>query len=514
MRAWIVVAAIALGFGILASFATEEPGWFALGNFALAAVVFVAGAIQAALRARHAGGPAFRRPIALGLARVALALLAAVGLERAVAATGAQIDWTFERKFEPAEATKQALAELCERGEVDGLLFADAYDPRRRSTRLLLRTLAQGSCLAFEERLLGADPTLEERYGVGTSNTVIVRYRPRERPEQVEYVDRPTEGTLYEIFSLLAGREGGVIWVARGAGEGSIESGAPIGYSGLASALATEGYELHQFVSAATTAIPDDVAAVLWIAPERPLPAEALAALDAYLARGGRLVALLEPGPAGGLEDVLTRWGVEPMGGVVVDPASATVDGCVPGLCPLVYAYATSHPIARGLDDTRMTFFRGARAFRLRKTEVEDQLVAVALASPRSWVDPDLAALGRRTPPERPAEETGDYHNLVVAGSYPRGGRETRIVAFGDTDLASNHDLRALYNLDLVVNAVHWAAAREPAITLRPKVAVSGGMQFPIPVQNTFTRFQSLGLLLPELLLLVAALVWARTRTA
>jgi hypothetical protein len=45
-------------------------------------------------------------------------------------------------------------------------------------------------------------------------------------------------------------------------------------------------------------------------------------------------------------------------------------------------------------------------------------------------------------------------------------------------------------------------------------VAVSGKMQFPIPLQNTFTRFQSLGLLLPELLLVVAALVWARTRSA
>jgi hypothetical protein len=514
MRAWVVVAAIAAGFGILASFATEEPGWFALANFGLAGAALVFGVLQAALRARHAGAPAFRRPVALGLARVAVALLAAVALERAVAATGAQVDWTFERKFAPAAATRDVLAELCERGELDALLFADAFDPRRRSTRLLLQTLAGSSCLSFEARELGADPALEERYGVGTSNTVIVRYRARGRPEQMEYVERPTEGTLFETFSLLAGREGGVIWVARGAGEGNVESGAPTGFSGLASALVTEGYELHQFVGAATSEIPDEVAAVLWIAPQRAVPAEALAALDRYLGRGGRLVALLEPGPAGGLEELLARWGIEPAGGVVVDPASATVDGCVPGLCPLVYAYATSHPIARDLDDTRMTFFRGARSFRLRKPEVEDRLVAVALASLRSWLEPDLAALGRRTPPERPTSETGDYHNLLVAGSYQRGARETRVVAIGDTDIASNHDLRALYNLDLVVNAVHWAAAREPAITLRPKVAVSGSMQFPIPLQNTFTRFQSLGLLLPELLLIAAAIVWARTRNA
>jgi hypothetical protein len=178
-----------------------------------------------------------------------------------------------------------------------------------------------------------------------------------------------------------------------------------------------------------------------------------------------------------------------------------------------VFAYATSHPIARGLDDTRMTFFRGARSFRLRKPEVEDRLVAVALASIRSWLAPDLGVLTHGTPLVQPPEETGDYHPVVVAGSYRRGERETRIVAIGDADLASNHDLRALFNLDLVVNAVHWAAEHEPAITLRPKVAVSGRMQFPIPLQNTFTRFQSLGLLVPELLLVLAAFVWARTRS-
>ena len=92
----------------------------------------------------------------------------------------------------PARARDTAIITFqrfeCCFGEARHSPIAAPYDPRRRSTRLLLRTLAQGSCLAFEERLLGADPTLEERYGVGTSNTVIVRYRPRERPEQVEYV--------------------------------------------------------------------------------------------------------------------------------------------------------------------------------------------------------------------------------------------------------------------------------------------------------------------------------------
>ena len=514
MRELLGIGVIALAFGILASFASKEPGWFALANFGIGGAALVLGLLRALVRARHASAPAFRRPLVAGAARVLLALVAAVAFERAVAWLGVRLDWSFERKYEPAPATLDALRELCAQGGVEATLFRDDFDPRKRSTRLLLQTLAERSCLAFQERRLGDRPEEEDRYGVGTSNTVIVRQVADGRPEASELVERPTEGTLYEAFSFLAAREGGVLWVARGAGEGDFESGSPTGYSGYAAALATEGYALHQFVAPATLEIPDDVAAVLWMAPQRTIPAEALDALGRYLERGGRLVAWLEPGSATGLEELLARWGIEPAGGVVVDPASAPIDGCVPGLCPLVYTYATSHPVARGLDPTRMTFFRGARTFRLRKAELEDRLEPVALASPSSWVDPELGVLARRTPPERPPEQTPDYHPLVVAGRYERGGHEVRIVVFGNSSLASNHDLRALYNLDLVVNAVHWAAAREPAITLRPKVAVSGRMQFPIPIQNTFTRFQSLGLLLPELLLIAGALVWVRTRSA
>ena len=55
---------------------------------------------------------------------------------------------------------------------------------------------------------------------------------------------------------------------------------------------------------------------------------------------------------------------------------------------------------------------------------------------------------------------------------------------------------------------------REPDIVLRPKVGVSGSEQFPIPVQNTLTMYQSLGLVIPELLLLIGATLWLRQRTS
>ena len=111
---------------------------------------------------------------------------------------------------------------------------------------------------------------------------------------------------------------------------------------------------------------------------------------------------------------MLARWGIEPPDGVVVDPASAPLAGGVPGLCPLVFAYATSHPVARGLDASRMTFFRGARSFALRKPEVEDRLGGGGVREPALVARARTGAFRAQTPPERPPDETG---------APPAGGR-------------------------------------------------------------------------------------------
>ena len=304
-----------------------------------------------------------------------------------------------------------------------------------------------------------------------------------------------------------------MLYVARGAGEGELSRSDGAGYSGLGQALRTEGYRLRELVTPAAAEIPADAAGLLILAAQRPWRPESLAALESYLARGGRLVAFLEPGATSGVEDVLARWGLASPDALVVDPASGPVAGEPAGVNPLAFGYA-DHPVTRGLDAGRMTFFHGARSFEVRKPAPADRVGALVFSSTRSWLAPGFGLEAARDAPVRPAAAAEQRYALVAAGSYARGAAETRIVAFGDAELASNHYLRALYNLDLVLNAVHWTLGQEPAITLRPKASVSGALQLPFPVQNTFTMFQGVGLLLPELLLLGGAWAWARSRSA
>ncbi|MBW2361123.1 MAG: hypothetical protein JRG84_09500, partial [Deltaproteobacteria bacterium] len=257
---------------------------------------------------------------------------------------------------------------------------------------------------------------------------------------------------------------------------------------------------------------PEGTDAVIAIAPQRRLLPNALDALRRYLERGGSLVAMLEPAADSGLEEILTEWGIEPLPGLVVDPTSRPVAGRgVEGIDIVAYNYEVE-PVTLGLSSRHMTYLPGVRPLRLRKPRGADRVRRVVMSSRRAWVSDELDWLRRSSGrPENEGQPT-DYQTLVAMGEYPREAGRTRIVAFGDAEFASNRWLRTLYNLDLVLNAVHWASENEPAVTLRPKVRST--VQFPLPINDSVRALYGVGLLLPELLLIAGGIVWLRRRSA
>jgi len=504
MRELALAGFVAVAFGLLSFHATDRVGAFSIANLALGGAALLGAAWLSARRLRAIGGPHSRRVIGRGLLRVALAVLAAIGVERAAALAELRFDWTFEGRYELAPATRDALAELPAPLEI--LLFYDPLDPRIRRTRLLLETLAHHGEVATRALEMDAAPDEMDAFGVGSSNSVVLRLG-----DAFEVVERPTEGAIYEGLHRLTSRRGGTIAVLRGEGQGDPYRDDARGFSGLIEALITEGYEVHTLVSAALSEVPDEVDVVLSLAPQRRLRDDALAALRRFLARGGSLVALLEPGLESGIEDLLAEYGMRSPSAVLVDPASGAVGDEARGLAPVAHNYE-AHPVTTGLDSSRMTFFSGVRSFELRKPQPQDELRAVVQAGRHSWLSDDLSILEHRGGAIEPTGAREDYHPIAVAGRFPRNGVEARILAVGDADFASNRYLRALYNLDLIVNGIHWAAQREPAITLRPKIRST--VQFPLPVTESLQMLYGVGLLLPELLLIIGGIVWLRRRTA
>jgi len=506
IRALTLVGVITSAFGLGAERVLGQvSGWGAV-NLVVGAVSLVAALGLYLKQVGHSQQPALRRP-ALGALGSALAIcLAAILLHQLAARSGIRFDWTFEGTFDLAPATRETLARLD--SPLEATLYYDVGDPRIRNTRLLLDELAREGDVRVSQKLLDDHPEEEDRFGIASSNSVVLELGSR-----WELVQRPSEGGLFEAISRLVTPRSRVLYIGVGAGDGDLERVDDLGFSGLRAALETEGYEPRPLPLAVVDEIPPDAAAVVLLAPQRGLREPALRALERYLDAGGSLVAFLEPGVRSGIETLLERYGIFSAEGWVIDPASGPVEGDPAGLNPIAHSYV-QHAVTRGIDANRMTFFRRSGAFRLRKARPEDRLTALVYASRDSWISPTEPTSETLPHPSAPAGTATDYHALVASVEFDRGQGSGRILAFGDASLAANRYLRALYNLDLVMNGVHWAVDRETAITLRPK---SGGrqlIQFPVPLETSLQSLYGVGLLIPELLLIAGGLVWLRQRMA
>lgn len=500
---------ISLVFSAGAYYATSSFGVIGWANAVAGIALLGAAGVAWLRRAPGLGSPIARRVLLPRIVWVGIAIAASVGVERLTALADLRADLTADARYTIAPATRTAIDALP--GPVVATLYVDAEDNRARNTRLLLQTLAAGDDrIEVRERTLDQVPQDVDRYGISSSNTVVLSIGDR-----WQLVTRPTAGSLYEGLRRLADDTGVIVYVARGEGEGDIQRTDEAGFSGLAAALVTEGFTVRDFVTASVTAIPDDASLLLFIGPQRPMREPSLAALETWLAQGGRLVALLEPGTETDLEPLLARWGFGLPDAIVVDPASGPVEGDPPGVNPIAFQFA-SHPITRGLDATHMVFFRKARpVLAAHKPQPDDEVRDLVFASRRAWLAPNAAAVQRGAVPERPAEVEEDYWPLLAVGRYPRefDGRdvETRIAVFGDTDFANNHALRALYNLDLLMNTIQWAVERPGAITLRPKTLTPD--QYPLTPQQSLDMLYGVGLSIPQLCVAAAAYTWWRRRS-
>jgi hypothetical protein len=504
-RALGIAGAIALVFGLASYYATGERSAFVWVNLAAGSLALLVAAVGGLRGLRGVGAPAARRVLLPRLILLVGVLAAAVLLERGAMRLGWRLDWTSEQRFEISEAMQQQLARLG--APVEMIFYRERGDPRAGRTWLLLQTLAKGHPIALHERWLDEAESEADQFGVQSTEAVVLQQGGR-----FETVDHPTEGTLYEALWRLQNPGRRTLYGTFGAGEGNLESLEPSGFSGLRTMLETEGYAVRNLSTATGESVPEDAGAVLVVSPQRAFGGAALEALRAYLAGGGGLLALLEPGVRTNLEGLLGEYGFELPDGVIIDPPSGPVAGGAPGVNPIASVFS-QHPVTRGLGPRTLALFLQARpVLAARKPQPEDELRELVFSSPEAWLDTASDKLLRGARPVRPADVEPQRWPFVAAGRYPRDSRETRIIVFGDASFADNDHLRALYNLDLLLNAIHWVGQREDAIAIRPKILTPN--QDPFTPQQSLAMLYGVGLLLPELLLIAGAIAWLRRRAA
>ena len=256
-----------------------------------------------------------------------------------------------------------------------------------------------------------------------------------------------------------------------------------------------------------TPRIPDDASLIIAAAPDHDLGIEDGAALNAYLEGGGRLLALLQPNPPDSWRALIARWGIDALGGYVIDPDSHVAGS---EWAPLVGAEGyLAADVASGASTT---FFPSlAPLWVVRAPENMPTLVELqplALTSEDSFAS-DTVERVRRLPTDLP----GPFMVGAIVRArgpvdrpVPASAPVTTVGVFGDADFTSNRYFYAFSNSDLFLNAVNHMIGDEALISIRPKPTVFREMAM-TPRELEVVRYTG-WFLLPLLVVLLGSVVW------
>jgi ABC-type uncharacterized transport system involved in gliding motility auxiliary subunit len=336
-----------------------------------------------------------------------------------------------------------------------------------------------------------------------------------------------------------------VVYFLEGHGERPIGRDAEVertGYQFAAEALRNEAYRVETLLLASMPDVPDDADVVVLAGPRRGLLDAEIDALERYLARGGAVLALVDPRVQTNLVTALGSWGVRLGDDVVVDRTLALLGRA---MSPFAASYAPSHPITQDLREA-------ALFHEVRSVTGQEGFTELVFTGDASWAERDLALLdaegkvaqddedlegpvpvataGRPsvppvaapprvqadtaetadTPDTDPAPADADSGVAEAAKAEDTEPRESRLVVFGDADFAANEFLDFATNRNLFVNSVNWLMGDVEAIAVRPHQSRASRFQLSAEQFNTI---RSLSLfVLPEAIAVLGVFTWWRRR--
>jgi ABC-type uncharacterized transport system involved in gliding motility auxiliary subunit len=371
-------------------------------------------------------------------------------------------------------------------------------------------------------------PALADQYKIQQEGTVVFEHGGR-----VERATNDSEQDLTNaLIKAVQGKEKSVYFVQGHGERDTAGSDRRTGYSGIAQALQIDNFKVDKLALAQQKTVPEDASVVVIAGPQADYLPEEIAMLREYLKRSGRVLFLLDPParpdapPLTNLIALLREWAIEAGNDIVVDVSGRSDEPSVPVAMPPYpahpvverFALFTVYPVARSMSPVS-----GGVEGRTAQPIVE--------TSPRSWAETDIKTLlttGRLPPDAAKGDKTGPIpiasavsaaapdappppkpDNLVEKEEEPKKP-ETRVVAVGDSDFASNGFLGAVGSRDLFMNITNWLAGQENLIAIRPREAQDRRLSMTAD-QQRFTMLLTI-FIIPGLILLAGVQAWWRRR--
>ncbi len=409
------------------------------------------------------------------------------------------VDLTREGLYTLSKQTSDVLGRL--KKNVKIYAFYSSEEPNFATVQETLGRYQKASAgkLTFEMVNPQSRPDLVEKYNITESGPRLVIAAG----EQDARAKDVSEEELTNGLVKVAEQTSKTIYFLTGHGEPSIEQAESAeGYKSLAEAIRAEGYEVKTLNLLKATAaaegakvkvepaaekvgetpaqpsaadtdnkleVPAEVSVLIVAGAHSNLLPPEIAALEAYVQKGGRIIVMLEPDSDYGLDNFLRQWKIEAHKDLVVDtnPMNRLL-GLGPA-SPMVQPTEEEHPITRDL--AAPVVLASARSLAVSSGGLKGVDAKPLLeAGESAWGETNL---------EDGTAAKDDHDNLgplpvaIVATkkiSDPvQLTDEGRVVAFGDSEWVNNKYLAVQSNNDVILNTVNWMAEEQARITIRPK---------------------------------------------
>ena len=365
-------------------------------------------------------------------------------------------------------------------------------------------------------------PARAKQAEITTYGTVVASYKGREQ----RLNSTGEQDVTNALIKLVAGKEKKV-YFTQGHGERDTTSADRLrGYNAITQALTRDNFTVTPLPLIQQKEVPDDATVVVIAGPTTDFLQPEIDALKRYIAKGGKVLALIDP-PAAGAADpanliaFLKEWSIEFGNDIVVDASGMGQLFGGDASVPVVVSYP-AHPITDG--------FRVMTAFPLARSTNAAQGGArspqpLLETSQQSWAETDLKGLASG---EVQFNDGGDRRGPITLGlavsapatetTPPAGGNaspdapkpESRLVAIGDSDFAGNNALGVQGNQDFFLNTINWLAQQENLIAIRPRDAQDRRLTLTADQQQRIFIFSVF--LIPALVFAGGVWVWWKRR--
>jgi ABC-type uncharacterized transport system involved in gliding motility auxiliary subunit len=454
---------IALAAAVIQPFALPNQGRFWRPLVATGIVLVVLSSLPWLAGARRKLGA---RTMSYGLNAVVsiLLVLGVVGFVEALSARhSARLDLTENKRRSLSPQTVSVLRGL--KTDVNVVGFFRSDQPGKRVAEDLFKQYAgvAGKKLTWKIVDPDSDPALARRYGIESYGTIVLETKTRSE----KVLDAEEEKLTNGLVKVT--REGKrTVYVVQGHGEHEIGNTDRPGFSEAKGALEKSNYDVKPLVLARATTLPDDAAVVVIPGPRTDFFPPEIDALDGYLGKGGKVLAMVDPPfPAkmqdGAIKRFLARWGVDLGDNLVVELSPiGRLFGIGPEV-PIIQQYEP-HPITRDLAGITTLFPLTRTVTPVKTLPAGVNVQPLAKTSPESWGETDRQALEQGTAKPDPQDPKGPLPVAVVVTKD-----KARIVVYGTSNLVTNQFLNVQGNRDFFLNSVSWLAEEEDQITVRPK---------------------------------------------